>query len=362
LPRRSRGGNREGANSKERIVRNRIPAVSAVVLALIISIGHPLHLSASNTEDEEYREFRAELIELYQAEKYEETAALIEKNFDRFPGSVMKMSYNMALVCTHLEEYAKGLRYLRRAHEKGQWFGIWAFEGDFWAPYREIEGFEEFLSRNLEMKDAAQKKAKPRLEVVLPAEFDTGKRYPLFIALHGGGENIDNFKPQWRSGVMEKEFIVAYVQSSQVSSMDGFTWDDQDITKREVREAYEKVRGEYPVDEDEVIVGGFSSGGYASLVVTFFDAVPVTGFVILCPPMPDNITEADVLAARERGVRGTLITTELDQRVPNQRTMADLFRKAGLQYQFIMTPNIGHWYPEDLPALIDRAIAHIRSG
>jgi hypothetical protein len=110
-----------------------------------------------------------------------------------------------------------------------------------------------------------------------------------------------------------------------------------------------------------VLIGGFSSGGYGSLVAAFFEAVPVKGFIILCPPMPDNITAAEVLKARERGVRGTIMTTELDRRVPDQRKMADLFRENGLQYQFVLTPDIGHWYPDDLPAMIDQAIAHIRN-
>ncbi|HUV37311.1 MAG TPA: hypothetical protein VMX58_10270 [Patescibacteria group bacterium] len=336
--------------------------LSINLVVLVFLLAYPCHAGRGETEEEEYQDFRAALIELYNAGKYEEAAGLIEKNYDRFPGKVTNMSFNMALVCKHLEDYERGVGYLRRAHEKGHWFSIYAFEGDFWAPYREVDGFAEVLARNLEMKEAAQKMAKPELEVVLPINHEGGKRYPLFIALHGGGENIENFKPRWTSETMEEEFIVAYVQSSQVSSMDGFTWQNQDMTKQEVREAFERICNEYPVNEDEVIVGGFSSGGYASLVVTFFDVVPVTGFVILCPPMPENITEKEVLEAKAKGIRGTIITTDLDNRVPDQRRMADLFRKTGLQYQFILTPNIGHWYPDDLPEMIDRAIAHIRSG
>jgi predicted esterase len=342
-----------------RNIRKHCPAGAIVCLLLAASVPNA---RGSETEEKEYAEFRAVLIELYNAGKYGEAADLIEKEYDRFPGKAMNMSYNMALVCSHLEDYERGFRYLQKALERGHWFGRYALEGDRWAPYREIDGFERFLARNRELMEAAQKAARPKLEVFAPADREEGKRYPLFIALHGGGENIENFKPRWTSETMEKEFIVAYVQSSQVASMDGFTWEDQEITKREVAEAFEKVRDEYPVDTSEVIVGGFSSGGYASLVVTFSGAVPARGFIILCPPMPDNVTEAEVLAAKERGVRGTIITTELDTRIPDQRTMADLFKRIGLQYQFILTPNIGHWYPDDLPELIDRAIAHIRNG
>jgi len=308
-----------------------------------------------------YPEFRAELMELYNAGRFKEAAELIEKDYDSFPGEEWKMSYNMAVVCAHLEDYDRGIAYLGKAHEKGQWFSSWAFTGDLWDPYRGREGFEKILAYDLEMKEKAQKTARPKLEVALPNDFDEGKKYPLFIALHGGGENIEEFRPNWRSGVMESEFIIAWVQSSQVVSMTGFSWEEQEVTKKELREAYEKVCAAYPVDTSEVIIGGFSSGGYGSLVGVFFEAVPAEGFIILCPPMPDNITGIETERARDRGVRGTLITTELDRRVPDQRKMADLFRDTGLQYQFILLPDIGHWYPDNIDELIDQAISHIRN-
>ena len=56
------------------------------------------------------------------------------------------------------------------------------------------------------------------------------------------------------------------------------------------------------------------------------------------------------------------LETELDNRIPDRRLLADLFKETGLQCRFILTPDIGHLYPEDLPEMIDRAIAHIRSG
>ena len=103
--------------------------------------------------EKEYQDFRAGLIELYTAGKYDEVAKLVEENYDRFPGKATNMSFNMALVCKHLEDYDKGIEYLSMAHERGQWFSIYAFQGDFWEPYREKGRFNAFLARNLEMKD-----------------------------------------------------------------------------------------------------------------------------------------------------------------------------------------------------------------
>ena len=43
-----------------------------------------------------------------------------------------------------------------------------------------------------------------------------------------------------------------------------------------------------------------------------------------------------------------------------QKWMADIMKEEGLPLEFHITPDIGHWYPDDLAARIDEAIGHIR--
>ncbi|MCP4213820.1 MAG: hypothetical protein GY765_04140 [bacterium] len=206
---------------------------------------------------------------------------------------------------------------------------------------------------NEQLRLKAQKTAKPDLPVTTPKDYDKNKKYPLFIALHGGGSNIKQFKPRWNSEKLGREFIIAYVQSSQMVSMTGFAWSDLEIAKKEVADAYARVIKEYPVKTDEIIIGGFSSGGYASLGIALANAVPATGFIALCPPKPENFSKEAVVEAAKRGLRGTIITTEMDPRFKDRRYMSDIFKEAGLQYQFVPTPNIGHWFPKDLDIKID---------
>jgi hypothetical protein len=60
-----------------------------------------------------------------------------------------------------------------------------------------------------------------------------------------------------------------------------------------------------------------------------------------------------------QGVRGAIITTEMDPRLPDQKEMSGLLTEAGIDHQFVITPNIGHWYPDDLEARIDEAVEFI---
>ncbi|KPK63610.1 hypothetical protein AMJ83_06185 [candidate division WOR_3 bacterium SM23_42] len=308
-----------------------------------------------------YQDMRKHLGELYEKEKYEEAVDLLLWAREKFPDYLFNNSYNLALLYVRLGQYDKGIDALQYALDRGLWFSLLAFEPEPWAPLREKKGFQDIRDQCEALKQEAQKKAKPDLLVVTPEDFEPKKTYPLFITLHGGGENIELFKDRWNSQQMRKEFIVAYPQSSQVISMNGFWWHgDIELAKREIASAYQKVVNEYPVDTENVIIGGFSSGGVAALDVLLSNTIPARGFVVLCPDWPESFTAERIRDTKNRGIRGTLITTEMDERLPLHEKMVETFKAEGLPHQFIVTPNIGHWYPEDLDEKIDGAIDHIR--
>ena len=101
--------------------------------------------------------------------------------------------------------------------------------------------------------------------------------------------------------------------------MDGYHWQDEAVTRRDLGEAYREIVAKYSVDPRRVLIGGFSSGGYGTLVTLFEGTLPATGFVILCPEVPDEPSQAALADATRRGVRGTLLTTEQDGRLARQQ-------------------------------------------
>lgn len=337
--------------------------IFAVGIFLATSVSGLLYSEEGMDKDKlnEYTRIRTKFGQLYQQKKYSEAVGLLEKNFNRFPEKLHANCWNIAITYVQMKKYKHSIKYLKKALNKGYWFNIWAFQGDFFKPLRKYKGFQKVLHLNTQLRDKAQKMAKPELEIVLPPDFNPEKKYPLFIALHGGGENIQNFKPHWKSDRLNKDFIVAYLQSSQVVSMTGFAWENLEISKKEISSHFERLMKEYPIKKDEIIIGGFSSGGMASLVMVLENVIPVSGFISLCPAKPEIFTKTLVMKARDRGLRGTILTTAMDNRLPAQQSMAKIFRETGFQYQFVVTPNIGHWYPKELNQLIEQAIAHIRN-
>jgi acetyl esterase/lipase len=332
-------------------------------LALVfLFTGFVFGLAQEDTQEfSSYQEMRSYLGELFKQKKYEEAAQLLERVKDSYPDHTLSNSFNLAVCRVLLKDNDKAVEALEFAHEKDQWFNIYTFRQSLWDPLRDDKDFQKILARNEELRAEAQKTAKPDLQIVTPGEYDPEKKYPLFISLHGGGENIAHFRNVWTSPLLSGEFITAYLQSSQIVAMNGFSWtEDLEIAKKEILTAYQNIIRNFSIDPKEVYVGGFSSGGIAALEVVLANVIPAAGFVALCPAKMESCTPENVRGASERGVRGTIITSEFDGRVPEQREMAEIFRKEGLQYQFILTPNIGHWIPKDLGDKIDQAIRHIR--
>ena len=304
---------------------------------------------------------RQKIGELHGQKEYAQAAKILEWGLEQFPDHRMANTYNLATFQVLLDQPKKALQTLLSGLDHGLWYGPWDFEADLWESVKELDGFEQVNARSEMGRKAAQAQAKPELTVITPTNYDPQKKYPLFIALHGGGETVAAFQPQWTSPKLKTDFIVAYPQCSRVISMNGFCWMGEPQDRTELIDAYQKVLADYAIDTENIIMGGFSAGGHQTLTLLLEEeqAIPLRGFVVLCPPIPEDYSPEAVDRIRERGQRGLLLTTELDGRVEEQRQFAQTLEQAGVPIQFSITPNIGHWYPTDLADRIDQAIEFI---
>jgi pimeloyl-ACP methyl ester carboxylesterase len=308
-----------------------------------------------------YTGMRQRFGDLFQSGQYAEAASILEWGLERFPANLYANAYNLALCRVMLGQSAGAVDALTYALDRGVWFSQWAFVNEAWEPLRQLESFQQIRDRSAQCRQAAQEKSRPELTIVPPEGYDPAKKYPLFLALHGGDETVARFRPRWTSPRMASEFIVVYPQSSRVVSMQGFYWIGDRQDREEILSAYQTALASYSVDTARVIVGGFSSGGHMTLTLLLDEQelLPVRGFIVLCPPVPEAYPRDAVARIRSRGQKGVFLTTEMDGRIEDQRKLAAAFAAEGLAFQFIVTPNVGHWYPPDLAQRIDEAIAFI---
>lgn len=307
----------------------------------------------------DYSSLRKRVGELFTEKNYAVAANLLKKSLDQFPEKTMANIYNLTLASLFLDDLEKAIYWLEEGHRRGLFFGIWDFEGEPWSRLAPLPRFQDFLKENRQRILAAQASSKMKFELVKPPGFEARKKYPLFIALHGGGERIEDFKPRWTSPVLQEEFVVAYVQSSQVADMKGFHWQDEKTACRDLAVACREIASHVSIDPERIYIGGFSSGGYGALVALFAEAVPARGFVILCPPVPAGIAEPVLQKLGRQGVRGTLITSGSDPNFAGQKSLAGRMEQAGLPVRLVVVENTGHWYPDNLPRLIDEALKEL---
>ena len=314
-----------------------------------------------NYDFSDYAEMRQRVGELFQERDLTEATRVLEWGLTHFPDHLLANAYNLATCHAFLEQPEAAVRALEYGLDHGCWYGTWDFEADVWAHIKDMDAFQAVRERSEAQLQRAQEQAKPELTVVTPKDYDPSKSYPFFLALHGGGETVADFRPQWISPRLESEFIIAYPQSSRVVSMTGFSWMGNDRDRSEIADAWHAIQADYNIDLEKVIIGGFSAGGHMALTLMLDEEqiLPTRGFIALCPPVPEDYPPGAIARMRDRGQRGVLLTTEMDNRLAAQKELAEALEAGGLPLVFEVTPNIGHWYPTDIGEKIDRGIDYI---
>ena len=331
-----------------------------ITVILLFALYAGASVTAQEFESMEFetnKESHSRFIELYAQGNYAEAAKVLRSNYKKFHDNLEANAFNLAITLGHLKQCLEGIEVLEYGLDNGVWYNVLGLQSEIFTPYKELEGFELVVIRNQLVCDSIQKSSRADYLVIVPDNLKKKKKYPLFVGLHGAGGNIKNFPQAWTSDFIKQDFISLYIQSSQMVARNGYTWsNDMQVSTREIDSIVQMISSTYPVDRNAVILSGFSSGGNAAMEVCLQNRFPVLGFISLCPDKPESWNEDNIIKARDRGVTAFLLTTELDPRVEMQQEMADLLERIGMRYHFLVTPNTGHWIPDDLPEQLDKAL------
>lgn len=178
-----------------------------------------------------------------------------------------------------------GLQEFRKALDSGYWFNDELLKGD--EELEALQGTPEYqhiIEISNKRRAEAQAKARPEL-LMLPPE--TGQSfYPLLLALHGNSRSLANAVDDWRS-VVAQGWLLAMPQSSQIDEPDAYVWNDWERVAQEIQQHYTTISKKYPVDSSKVVIGGFSMGGGLAAWLALRNAIPVRGFMLVAPYIPD---------------------------------------------------------------------------
>jgi len=310
-----------------------------------------------------YWEFEGKITTLYNRKKYREALNLLEHASEYLPKQefnkyLFEIMISKAEFYCHEKMHKEAINVISYLLNKG-----FACDNDIFdeVHLKEDIRYGELKNKNDSLLAKANEKTSFKYDVNLPVNYIEGKRYPLFIALHGDPGNIGEFSEYWKPDeFLKKDFIFVYVQSSQLYRYNGFSWTMNPlISRNDIKECYNLLLQEYFIDDECVIIGGFSGGAITALDITFANIIPIKGFIAIGPDFPESFTKENVKLAAERGVGGVFMEGEVIIPLKEQEEMIKVFEDVGLPYEFYVNKGIGHAIPQDLPAKINKALSFI---
>ncbi len=189
--------------------------------------------------------------------------------------------------------------------------------------------------------------------VWIPKDFDPNAKYPLLVFLHGSASTESDIRG-WRRAIPEG-FIALGPRGRGPSNC--YSWDN---AQTDIAEAIQSVKENFPIDERNIFLAGFSMGGYG-VYRTFYET-PGTFRAIavfsgaprmaLGTPPPDakliDFTQKENLK-RFKGVPVFIFHGTRDLNVPygdTEQFVAKL-KRAGASVQFHPEADKGHESPND---------------
>lgn len=310
---------------------------------------------------EDFYVLQKQIFELYNLGKYRKALVLAEKAAERFPEKNHRTTYWRACLCSRLGELDKSIQILKEATRTGLW---WDEEGlkletDL-DPVRGRPDFKSFLAECNRLKLAAGAAASPELKVLTPDDYSPREVRALLIALHPRGEDFEDFTRLWRHA-LSKGVVVALPRSSQPFGSHSRCWDDLARSEKEVVDAYSQLNSSYKLDQEKLILSGFSQGATLAIYLALKRSLPARGFVAIAPAstiIPSHSEEftSFVKAVRNPDSRGWILVGDQDRFFERINVLHSGMKQNGLESEYVIEKGLGHDYPNDFALKLGRAL------
>lgn len=302
-------------------------------------------------------------LEIYRKDDHLEAYNFITENYKGIKKGNLAQIYNFRYSIANeagLEELV--LQIMREAIvEKGFWYQYnYLIEDEDLKSLNKYKEFSELLDICKKRESVAKRNEKPDLKIIVPDKMNEQYKHPLIIALHGDQENIEITEDYW-SSCADKNYILALPQSSQIQFSEGYEWKNIEKGSRELKEHYESILEKYNIDSDNIIIGGFSAGGRVALYSILKGIIPVKGFILVAPWLPEIDEWAYLLdKIKEKGIKGYVVCGDKDDDCYKcTRRFTDLLSSKKISYKLEIFKGLDHDYPDNINEILPKAIDFI---
>ena len=194
--------------------------------------------------------------------------------------------------------------------------------------------------------------------VVVPDDYDSARRYPVHMYLHGG-VSAPKGTPRWRdpSPYLNDEAVVVFPEAWRQS----LWWNESQVEN--LAGIVRDLKRQYNLDENRVFLLGISDGGSGLFYQASRDTTPWAGFLPF-------ISHPAVVASPRTGVDGQLYVRNMAEKpflivnldggrlypAARVRPFVETFEAAGMPVRFVVRPESGHhmrWWPDERDRIDD---------
>jgi predicted esterase len=298
--------------------------------------------------------------ELYMKGEYDKAYELMTRVCDLYPawqGRAYEIRFNLAAMMGKLE---LAERILEQSLDLGYFYNEFVLRYD--EDIKILHGrprYEELVKRSYKTLADEQLKARPELKIIEPAEQTEGKR-PLLLGLHGNNSNALGFSDYW-GYLTKKNWLVALPQSAEISGKGLYVWNDFKRVENDIPAHFETLTEDHSIDEDKVIIAGFSKGGHAAIHLALNGFFPVKGFLALAPYVGDVNTLLPLLSnLANNNLRGYFVLGGQDQHcTPGALILKDKLVEYGISCEVEIFPEMLHDIPRNFDDVLQRAVNFI---
>ena len=201
-------------------------------------------------------------------------------------------------------------------------------------------------------------------KVTLPEGYKRSAKAPLLVALHHYNGDMERTTQRWRKAASEVGAILLTPQGTVKSGDDKFQWGrDLDKIEADIMDAINKVMDEYKIDEDKIVIAGFSQGGWAAWGLamrnpdTFCGVIPVAGR--FHPESASALEDKDLAGLRVFIMVGADDNSRV---VAGNKDAAKQFRKIGAKVKLNIYDGVGHGFPEKSTREQVKALRFVLNG
>jgi len=192
--------------------------------------------------------------------------------------------------------------------------------------------------------------------IVAPEALDLDRPAPLIIALHGYGDHAENYPRLW-GGAAERMGAILAVPFGARRVGTGRAWGDVDEAETILELTLEAVKERYEVDEEQIVLTGFSQGGFMAMALgvrhpgLFVGVIPMAGGYIREIDLPPVASGGDP--------RYYFLVGARDRAVDEVRRAAGDFKVAGYEVKLRVLPGTGHTFPRATKQELGKALRFV---